>query len=330
MEVVPGVHQLRIPITDNPLGHINAYLVQGDKGCLLVDTGWNTDEAFSSLNAQLQALGLGLRDIAMVVVTHVHADHYGLAGRIRQNSPTRFAFHLWEKALIESRYIDFRDLQGKIGQFLRKHGAPPDTTSPLQTASMPALDFVTVAWPDEVLYGGEVFTVGEFQLEVIWTPGHSPGHVCLYEPSKKLLFAGDHILPTITPNVSYHPQSGSNPLGDYVHSLNQLKRLPVNLVLPAHEHVFQDLHTRAEEIVRHHENRENRILAIIDKEPQTAYSIASVFPWRAPGGFQGLDWLMKRIAVTEIIAHLELLRMEALVERFVRNSLIFYGRPLSA
>src|SRR3990172_4569551 len=249
MEIAPGVHQLKIPIPDNPLGSINSYLIQGDKGCLLIDTGWNTDEAFHRLEEELRQIGLWFQDITLIVITHVHPDHYGLAGRIKQTAPTRFAFHLWEKALIESRYIQFAELEAKIGRFLRSHGIPEDIAAPLQTASRPALDFVTVAWPDEVLYGGETLTFGEFQLEVLWTPGHAPGHVCLYEPAKKLLFAGDHILPTITPNVHYHLQSGSNPLSDYLNALRQLQRLPVDLVLPAHEHIFTDMGERIQAII---------------------------------------------------------------------------------
>ncbi|MDP2935561.1 MAG: MBL fold metallo-hydrolase [Dehalococcoidia bacterium] len=324
MEIVPGVHQFKIPIPDNPLGHLNSYLIQGDKGCLLVDTGWNTDEAFLELEGQLRALGLWFRDISMILITHVHPDHYGLAGRIKQNAPTRFAFHLWEKALIESRYIHFSELEAKIGRFLRSHGVPEETADPLQRASLPALEFVTVAWPDEVLYGGETINIGEFQLEVIWTPGHSPGHLCLYEPSKRLLFSGDHILPSITPNVSYHLQSGSNPLGDYVNALQQLKRLPVDLVLPAHEEVFQNVEGRIEAIIRHHDDRKRQILGLIAGGPKPAYQIAQELPWNVGDRWTRLDPLVKRFAVMETIAHLELFRMEAQVRRFTEKGIIYY------
>ena len=327
MEIAPGVHQLKIPIPDNPLGSLNSYLIQGDKGCLLIDTGWNTDEAFHRLEEELQAIGLWFRDITMIVITHVHPDHYGLAGRINQTSPTRFAFHLWEKALIESRYIHFKELQSKIGQFLRSHGIPEETVAPMQTASQPALDFVSVAWPDEVLYGGESFTVGEHELEVIWTPGHSPGHLCLYEASKKLLFSGDHILPGITPNVSYHLQSGSNPLGDYLNSLQQLRRLPVDLVLPAHEDIFRNMEARIDEIIRHHEERKARVLDLVSAGPKTAYQVAGELPWNVgEQGWAGLSALLQRFAVMETIAHLEALRMEAQVKRYVREGLILYER----
>lgn len=326
MEVYPSVYQLRVPIPNNPLGHLNSYLIRGDKGCLLIDAGWNTEEAFRSLDEQLLELGLGFRDITMVIITHVHPDHYGLAGRIKQISPTRFALHLWEKALIESRYVHYRELQAKIGHFMRRHGVPVEIADPLERASLPALDFVTVAWPDEVLYGGESFLFGDFEFEVLWTPGHSPGHVCLYEPAKKLLFSGDHVLPTITPNVSYHLQSGSNPLGDFINSLHQVQRLPVNLVLPAHEEVFSNLAARVEEIVRHHDDRKRRILDILGKGHKTAYFIAKQLTWNVPGNkLLRLEALQQRFAVMETLSHLELLRMEGLVERTSSGGIWLYG-----
>lgn len=324
MEVFPGVHQLKVPIDQNALGYLNSYLIQGDKGCLLVDTGWNSRGAFQSLKEQLDGLGLTLRDIARVVITHVHPDHYGLAGLIKQASPTRFAFHLWEKALIEERYIEFAQLQNKMGKFLCRHGVPRQQAGPLEIASMPALDFVTVAWPDEVLYGGEIISIGDFQLEVLWTPGHSPGHVCLYEPSKKLLFSGDHVLPGITPNVSYNLQSGSNPLGDFINSLNQLRRLPVDLVLPAHEHIFEGLEDRIQQIVGHHEDRKGEILSTLSEEPLSAFLIARQLSWHIRDDWDHLDAYHQRSAMTETLAHLEMMRMEGRVERHSRDGVIRY------
>jgi len=119
-------------------------------------------------------------------------------------------------------------------------------------------------------------------LEVIWTPGHSPGHICLYEPQNQLLFAGDHILPKITPNISYHVQSGDNPLGDFLYALQKVQNLPVTKVLPAHEHVFRDLRGRIEEIRKHHDRRIEEIHRTIQEKPRVAYEIASQMTWDIP------------------------------------------------
>ena len=326
MEIAPGIYQLKVPIPDNPLGHLNSYLLEGKNGWLMIDTGWYTPDAFSSLEVGLKGLGLTLEDIATIIVTHVHPDHFGLAGKIKQVSPrTELLTHRWESDLIESRYVKFSDLRDKMSAMLERHGVPPLNRSLLESASMPALQFVTVTFPDQVLYGGEIISTGVYDLEVIWTPGHSPGHICLYEPRNKFLFSGDHILPSISPNVSYHVQSGDNPLGDYINALHKLQNLPVDKVLPAHEHIFNDLRGRIEQIDDHHSKRKGEIQRAIANEPHNSWEISSQLTWDVPG----LVWeqfppLHKRSAVTETIAHLECMRWEGKVRRIIEDDYVSY------
>ena len=326
MEVAPGVNQVKVPIPDNPLGFLNCYLIAGKDGWLMVDTGWHTQDALDALKTGLRQLGLAFTDIATIVVTHVHADHFGLAGRLKQISPqTKLLTHRWEWALIESRYIKFAELQRQLGTMLLKHGVPDSDIPDLQSASMPVIEFVTVTMPDEPLYGGEIIDTGVYGLEVIWTPGHSPGHICLYEPQNQLLFAGDHILPQITPSVGFHVQSGDNPLGDYIYALRKLENLPVSKVLPAHEHMFSDLRGRIQEILEHHDRRKEEMRRLMENQPCVAYEIASRTTWDIPD----LTWEQfpsqhRRSAVTETIAHLEYMRREGTVTRIDRGDLFLY------
>lgn len=326
MKIAPGIYQLKIPIPDNPLGHLNCYLVEGKDGWLMVDTGWYTPEALDSLQAGLKDLRLTLTDISTMVVTHVHPDHFGLAGKIKHISPrTELLTHRWESDLIESRYVKFSELQDKMAALLEFHGVPPINLSALESASMPALKFVTVTFPDRILYGGEIISTGVYDLEVIWTPGHSPGHICLYEPRNGFLFSGDHVLPTITPNVSYHVQSGDNPLGDYIYALHKLEHLPVTMVFPAHEDIFTDLRGRVEQIVKHHDERKAQILEVIANEPHNAWEISPLISWNIPGlSWNELPPLHKRSAVTETIAHLECMRWEGKVQRIIRANSVSY------
>jgi glyoxylase-like metal-dependent hydrolase (beta-lactamase superfamily II) len=327
MEIATGIYLLRLPIPDNPLGFVNCYLIQGKGGWLMVDIGWHAQETLHVLEAGLQELGLDLTDIATIIVTHVHPDHFGLAGRIKQVSPnTRLLAHRWEWDFIEPRYIKFADLANKMGAMLNQHGVPSPDLLALESASMPALQFVTVTLPDEPLYGGEVISTGIYELETIWTPGHSPGHICLYEPQNRLLFTGDHILPTITTNISYHIQSGENPLGDYIHSLRKLENLEVSMVLPGHEDPFNDLPERINQIVAHHEQRKREVCQVLKTGPRVAYEISTLITWNLPG----ITWnqfppLQKRIALTETVAHLECLRWEGRVRRIIENGLVMYS-----
>jgi glyoxylase-like metal-dependent hydrolase (beta-lactamase superfamily II) len=326
LEIVQGVHLVKVPLRGNPLGFLNCYLIAGKDGWLMVDTGWHTPEALDTLQAGLQQLGLTFTDIATIVVTHVHADHFGLAGRLKQLSPsTKLFAHHWEWALIESRYIRFADLRHKMEIMLRHHGVPDLNIPALEAASMPAMQFVAITMPDEPLYGGEILNTGVFSLEVIWTPGHSPGHICLYEPHNQLLFAGDHILPGITPNINYHVQSGDNPLGDFIYALQKVRNLAVAKVLPAHEHVFHDLPGRIGEILKHHDRRKEEIRRTIQEKPRVAYEIAPLITWDIPD----LTWeqfppLHQRSAVAETIAHLEYMRWEGTVTRIDRDGLFLY------
>lgn len=330
MEIVPGIHQLKlpVPIPSNQLADVNVYLIQGEKGWMLVDTGWNTEEAFAALERQLREIEIGFEDVSRIIITHFHADHYGLTGRLKQLSGATIALHRVEKDLIDSRYINMDSLLAEIAQWLSLHGVPERKLPRLQKASLGVRKFVLPASPEIALRGGEKVAHGSFNFEVLWTPGHSPGHICLYEPVGKILLSGDHILPTIFPNVGLHPQSGDNPLGDYLHSLEAIQQLEVDLVLPAHEWVFTGLKQRIEELYRHHRERKAAIINVLKEGPKTAYEISLRIPWIINGvimSFEELPPLDKRLAVMSALAHLEPLRVEGKAERFLQDGTMFYS-----
>ena len=330
MEIIPDIHQLRLPIPmpNDQLTDVNVYLIRGDDGCLLVDTGWNTSGAFNALEKQLRDIGLDFKDITQILITHLHADHYGLAGRFKELSKATIALHQMEKVLIDSRYVNMDDLLAEIARWLRLHGVPEEELPHLQKASLGARKFVLPTSPDITLRGGEKIPLGSFNFEVLWTPGHSPGHVCLYEPARRLLLSGDHILPTIFPNVGLHPQSGDNPLGDYLNSLKAIEQLEVDLILPAHEDVFTDLGRRIQEIYHHQEARREAIIEVLKEGAKTAYEISQRIPWILNGitmSFAELPPLDKRLAVMSALAHLEPLRAEGEVGRIPRDGIMLYS-----
>jgi len=332
IEVIPGIYQIKLPLPSPEvlLGYVNAYLVQGDSGYLLVDTGLNSNEAFESFKKQLAEIGIGVENISRIIVTHIHSDHYGMTGKLKRLSQAEVYLHYLEKDLIESRYVNMDDLLQQIKRWLHINGVPPDELTDLQKASLGLAKFVDPTYPDVTLRGGETISTGIFNLQVLRTPGHSSGHVSLYEPAKKLFFSGDFILPTITPNISLHPQSSANPLGDYINALDTVKQLDVDLVLPGHENPFTGLESRIDEIIQHHQQRNSEILEVMKAEPQTAYQIAKGITWLASIGgvsWQSLSPLNKRLAVLETLAHIESMRADnGIVRKFPRNSMIYYQR----
>lgn len=326
-EIIPGIYQLVLPLPDTKVEFINVYLVKGNNGYLMIDTGWNISKALSSLKIQLAEIGIGIKDITQIVITHIHPDHYGLAGRLRRLSGAHIALHYLEKALIDSRYNNMDNLLVHVGRWLQANGVPAIGLSDLQMASAVMAKYVSAAKPDVALYDGETLSTGLFNLEVLWTPGHSPGHICLYEPDKKLLFSGDHILPTITPNVGLHPESSFNPLGDYINALKRVKHLDIRLILPGHESPFTGIQARIDEILRHHEIRDASIRNTISAEQKTAFQIASEITWASDT--RGTDWqtlspLDKRLAILETIAHLEAMRANGLVNKHSSNGTVYY------
>lgn len=328
-EIIPGIYQLQLPIPNNPLEYTNIYLVQGDDGHLLIDAGWNSEKALQSLKKQLAEIGIDFKDISQILVTHAHFDHYGLADRIRQLSQAKIILHYLEKNLIDTSYLNIDEFLRQTEQWLRINGVPANELPIPRPASIGMKKFSAPTLPDTTLRGGETISTGVFSFQVLWTPGHSPGHICLYEPKQKILFSGDHILPIITPNISLQPQSSINPLGDFINSLNMVKQLDVNLVLPAHEHLFTGLQARVEEIIQHHQQRNSEILEAIKAEPKTAYQISTEVTWMpALGGvsFQNLAPWDRRMAVSETLAHLESMRVDGRIDKFPRDSIIYYQR----
>ncbi len=313
MEILNGVHQIKTPAPESASWYTNVYVIEGSDGHILVDSGWDSQESLWALQEGIKAANLKLRDIKKVVITHIHPDHYGLSTKIKQICGAQVAIHRIDADLIFPRYKDFADLVKKTEELLRQNGAPEDELPQLKEASLWMNKYVTPDLPEVKLEDGDTISNDSFEFEVLWTPGHSAGHVCLYERDRKFILTGDHVLYDTVPHVGLNPQSGDNPLGDYVSSLEKLERLKVHFVLPGHGPVFNALGLRIERIFQHHEERKRAIMRSLHDGLKTAYDIAQQIPWMVNGGstaFQDLQVWDRRMAVTETIAHLKLLMEE--------------------
>jgi glyoxylase-like metal-dependent hydrolase (beta-lactamase superfamily II) len=325
-QIIDGLYQLKVPIPDSALVATNIYLLKGDKGYTLIDTGWGGERAFNSLKGQLAEIGVGLSEISQLVVTHVHFDHYGLAGKIKKSSNARIYVHRREQEIFHTRYAVTEESLNRIEQWLQMNGVPAELTKAVHKP-IGGFGKPIPAQPDVLLEGDEVIPCGYFNLKVIWTPGHTPGHICLYEPTHKLLFTGDHILPVITPNVGLAAYSEANPLGDYLKSLAHVKKLAVETVLPAHENVFSDLSKRVDEITHHHELRSAEIVNVMQRDELTAYQTANLVVWVPEHGgvkYADLSAVAKIAAISETLAHLRALNIRGKVINNHRNDIVYY------
>ncbi|MCC7363622.1 MAG: MBL fold metallo-hydrolase [Dehalococcoidia bacterium] len=343
MQILEGIYQLLTPfpqftfedakalrhqLEEHPrvtkgLPYVLPYMVKDGDDVLLVDCGWNTDGAFSALEEGMKEHGSHPGAITQLVITHVHPDHYGMAGRLKRMSDCDVVIHEKDTAVINDRYFAPKSLTDEMGRFMNLNGVPPIETPQMAQGSMPMIDKVAAVPPDTQVKGGETIKVGKFDFEIIWTPGHSPGHICLYEPNYKVLLTGDHILPTITPNVSIHAQTHGSPLGDYMRSLEKLIDLDVKYVLPAHEFDTKDLKKRIREIEEHHVVRLDEMYNCVDRGGSTAWDVAGRVKW-ATGMLADFEPFMQRAAVGETIAHLEYMFETGRLAKVRRGEQLFW------
>jgi glyoxylase-like metal-dependent hydrolase (beta-lactamase superfamily II) len=295
----------RTPRWIKSLPYVLPYLIRSGDELALVDNGWNTDVAHAGLAEGMAEHGAHPKDLRHLIITHVHPDHFGLTGRLTDESGARVYMHEMEAEVITSRYLQPQPLVEQMQGWMARHGVPPLKAPDVARGSMGMLDKVSARMPDVSLKGDECLKIGDFDLQVIWTPGHAPGHIYLYEPNRKLLMSGDHILPTITPNVSRHAQASGNPLSDYIKSLEKVEHLDVEILLPAHEFDTRDLKGRVAEIRRHHEERLSEMEQCVG-DGATAWEIAGRVKWTT-GMLADFEPFMQRAAVGETLAHLEYL-----------------------
>ena len=291
----------------------------------MIDTGWNDHESFEAFSKALEILGLTFPEIQLIIPTHIHPDHFGLAGKIKGLSGAELALHEVDKFIIDNTDAWTGNILNEMQEWLRINGVPDVSNPDKQDMSMDAISLFEKAVPDRGLKHEDIVSTGIFDLQVIWTPGHAPGHICLYEPTNKILFSGDHILPVITPNISIHIESHGNPLGDYINSLKLLEGIDMELGLPAHEQTYTDLHGRIEQLFAHHELRKQEIIDAIQDESKTAYQISSRITWmEGEITWDELGPIDRRIAVTETLAHLESLRIENRVTKVQKEDMFLF------
>jgi glyoxylase-like metal-dependent hydrolase (beta-lactamase superfamily II) len=174
--------------------------------------------------------------------------------------------------------------------------------------------------PDRYIDDGDMIKVGDREFEVIWTPGHSPGHNVIYLRKEKVMIVGDHLLPKITPHVGMYPDNPSaNPLGDFINSQMKVQKFDVDLVLPAHGGVYHDHRHRANQLIEHHRYREEEMLDLTRKHPQTAFEVAQqVF------GGEERPIFHVMAATFETLAHLELACFEGRARKSERGEQIVF------
>ncbi|MCB0993188.1 MAG: MBL fold metallo-hydrolase [Acidimicrobiales bacterium] len=333
-ELAPGVRRLQLPINFTGLGHVNCYILDDDKGAALIDPGLPGREAWKSLQAGLTRAGLKVGDIHTVLVTHSHPDHFGQAGRLRKEAGARVITHrdfrmFWDPSEDDDEPLENVDTPDDNVHLVDEAGKTPwgaelRFETPRHRRLMYALMrtklgrvFIPTPNPTHRVEDGNVIELAGREFRAVHTPGHTIDHLCLHDPEHKLLFAGDHVLPTITPHISGLKQ-GRDPLRAFFGSLDKVASYAdVERVLPAHGLEFQDIGSRVRHIKDHHNERLDILReASADLGPATVEQYMKRL-------FQKRSW--GPMAESETFAHLEHLRYdgEASISRREDGQLLY-------
>ncbi len=304
-EVAPSIFRLEIPLPRNPLKYLNSYLIKGQERNMLIDTGFNRVECRNAMFEGLKALGVNMEETD-IFVTHVHADHSGLVPTLVTDSSTVYCS---EKDAPIINYCVTNNGSGsgflkEMYKLLLSHAFPLHELDkaikghPARKYNMGREQVFKTVKENDTLQ------VGDYIFKCVETPGHSPGHMCLYDKNKNILISGDHILDPITPVIKI-TKWASDPLRDYLKSLEKIDRLDVGFVLPAHRLLINNAHKRICELKQHHEARLNEVLNILDNSKMTSYEVASKMTWDIKyDSWEHYPATQKYFAVTEAISHL--------------------------
>jgi glyoxylase-like metal-dependent hydrolase (beta-lactamase superfamily II) len=316
-EVGADLYKIEIPLPRNPLKALNSYAIKSPERNLIIDTGWNQQECMDAMQSGLKELEIDIRKTDFFI-THLHTDHLGLVSSLVTDTSTIY-FNQPDGDRIKSG-IFLDDLMN----FARLNGFPekelqrvPHTHPGFKFRSKGPLSF-------HILKEGDTLRISDYVFHCVETPGHSKGHMCLYEPSKKILVAGDHILGDITPTITLWSDEW-NPLKEYLESLDKVYQLDIKLVLPGHRDIFRDPKERIQELKAHHQKRLDEIIAILRKGRKNAFQVASQMTWDiAYDSWDLFPVSQKWFATGEAVSHLKYLEEKGVIRKEMRQHKIIY------
>jgi glyoxylase-like metal-dependent hydrolase (beta-lactamase superfamily II) len=317
--VAPGVFRIPLPLPTDGLRAVNVYALTDGDDLVLIDAGWAIDEAREALVAALAGLDRSVGDIDRFLVTHLHRDHYTQAVALRREFGTDIALGKGEQPTLDwiiQRAASPDDEGSPFTARLRLAGAT-DLIARLSALSRQP-EPGRQAWeqPDEWLADRSTAAVGRRELTAIHTPGHTRGHLVYAEQAAGLLYAGDHVLPHITPSIGFEGAAADFPLRDFLESLRLVRGLPDARLLPAHGPVAPSVHARVDELLDHHDRRLGLIADIVAGGASTAAEVAALMTWtRRERKLSDLDPFNEMLAVMETLSHLDVLMLQGRVSR---------------
>lgn len=321
-QIQENLYRISVPLPNNPLRELNAYLLRGERD-LLIDTGFDLDICEQALLEAFASLGVR-KDNLDICITHFHSDHVGLLHRL-----------VGPKTSVYCGRIPWEIFGG-----VKMDGGWQEKSARLKSFGLECIDQewnpkkqpeFGISWTNvqnfKVLKDGDTIQDGGFKLQCVETDGHFSGHICLYEPEKKMLFSGDHVLDKISPNVACYNLENVSSLSQFLRSLDKVAKMDIDLVLPGHRNTFTDVNRRIEELKAHHRERLEEVERIANKEGQTGAEIASQMKWKLSySSWEEFPITQKYFALSEALAHLNYLMERGTVKYEIRNGVFYFSK----
>lgn len=322
-KIAEGLWRLEIPLEGNPLKELNSYLILGERN-LLIDTGFRSESCRQAMERQLSELDVDMARTD-IFLTHRHSDHTGLSVDLIHPG-CRIMISEIDGMAINANHTE--EAWRKLYEQYVRNGFTMAQMEILWTSN-PAKELAPPLYDGyEFVEDGQLLTYGGRTLRCILTPGHTPGHLCLYDEESRTFFSGDHILFHITPNITRWVDD-VDALGSYLSSLEKVKDLPVETLLPAHRLDVGGLRDRALELEAHHRRRLEDTRRAVEEHPgSTAYAIAGHMSWSIRcRNWDEFPLNQKYFAVGEALAHLDYLAARNLVSVEEEDGkLVYYSR----
>ena len=319
----PDIYKIDVILPNNPLRNLNCYVVKTESGTLMIDTGFNQPECLAALSSGMETLEIDM-DSTTLFLTHLHGDHVGLVNDIATDK-TR---------VIMSR-VDYEYLKGNFEsdnwdwmekKFI-KEGLDEEVIRYQREVNPARVYGPKYLFRAETVEDGDTFTVGKYTFRCLYTPGHTPGHMCLYMEDEGIIFLGDYVLFDITPNITMW-RNVEDSLGNYLESLKRIEKLDIKTALPAHRKNEMNVFDRIEQIKKHHDIRLKQVVEILKKEPGlNACTLGSRMTWSMRGkNWEEFPIQQKWFAIGETIAHLDYLMARGLVTKVeTENACSYYA-----
>ncbi|WP_338185170.1 MBL fold metallo-hydrolase [Jatrophihabitans sp.] len=324
-EVAPGVHRIPLPLPGDALHAVNVYAISDGDQVVMIDGGWAMSQSTELMRAGLAQIGYELSDVREFLVTHLHRDHYTQAVAVRRITGSEVSVGEGERATLTA--IHNLTTHPDIARLTEAGASDVAAEMVSWTVSHAIPDRTDWEDPDHWLTNGVDLALQTRTLRVIATPGHTRGHVVFHDRQANALFAGDHVLPHITPSIGVELLRPSSPLRDYLTSLELVRGLPDAQLLPAHGPVTGSVHARIDELLTHHQNRLQTIADAVDAGADTGYAVARAIGWTRRGRkLDELDLFNQVLAINETVAHLIVLVERGWLVRTVLDGVAHFAR----